>query len=54
LEMLCEGNMWEGCGDNYQKCRKKVLEKLDEMQEDKDYSKLSSYLRYGYKQRGQN
>jgi len=54
LEMLCEGNMWEDCGDNYQKCRKKVLEKLEEIVEDKEYEKLSSYLRYGYKQRGQN
>ena len=54
LEMLCEGDMWEGCGDNYKKCRKTVLEKLEEIVEDKDYAVVSSYLRYGYKQRGQN
>jgi len=53
LEMICEENIWEGCGENYQKCRKKVLEKLEEKRSDPDYEMMRSYLRYGYKQRGE-
>ena len=51
LEMLLEEDIWGDNFNNYQKCRKIVLEKLDLVKEDEDYSIIKGLLSSGYNRR---
>ena len=51
LEMLLGSDIWGESFNNYQKCRKIVLEKLDSLKGDEDYTILKGLLSSGYSRR---